>query len=209
MTYISMELELLMMNPAWKASAMVLRPKPILTATIDGDFGTDSVSRETLDFQDGRKLLIKIGHGDTGLIALYGGKNPPRRPMTHQLMLNTLTSLGAVLDYVSIDRAEGSIFFASLHLIDKDDHEQVIDCRPSDAVCLALASHTEIMVSDDLLAQAAFPDFDRIEKEVNEEELADFRAALESLSSENLDEDLNDTSAGSWDGNFPSDGDRS
>lgn len=209
MTYISMELELLMMNPAWKASVMVLRPKPILTATIDENFDAESVSRETLNFQDGRKLLIKIGHGDTGLIALYGGETPSKRPMTHQLMLNALTSLGAVLDYVSIDRAEGSIFFASLHLIDKDGHEQVIDCRPSDAVCLALASHTEIMVSDDLLAQAAFPDFDRIEQEVNEEELADFQAALENLSSEDFDEDLDDASDSSWNEDLPSDGDLS
>ena len=59
------------------------------------------------------------------------------RPMTHDLLANVIEELGGRLERVVINALDGSTFFARL-IIRQNDQDVSVDCRPSDAVALAV-----------------------------------------------------------------------
>ena len=68
------------------------------------------------------------------------------RPMTHDLLANVIDELGARLERVTINALDGSTFFARL-IVQQEDRQVSIDCRPSDAVALAVRVGVPISVS--------------------------------------------------------------
>jgi len=76
------------------------------------------------------------------------------RPQTHDLLASVIDELGGRLTQVVInDLAEGT-FFARL-IIDQDGEELEVDCRPSDAIALAVAEDVPIDVAEHVLEQTA------------------------------------------------------
>jgi hypothetical protein len=67
------------------------------------------------------------------------------RPMTHDLLANTITELGGRLQRVVINDLEGNTFYARL-VVQQDGKTLAIDCRPSDAVALAVRAGVPIFV---------------------------------------------------------------
>ncbi len=74
------------------------------------------------------------------------------RPMTHDLIRNILEALGVELDKIVINDLQGGTFYAKLYL-QRNGDEQLVDCRPSDAIALASALQTPIFVEDHVLDQ--------------------------------------------------------
>lgn len=87
----------------------------------------------------GRVLLpIWIGAFEAGAIATrLEGRDFPR-PMTHDLLKNVIEALGAEVTRVDIRALQEGTFFADLYVRRADGHELRLDCRPSDAVALAV-----------------------------------------------------------------------
>lgn len=85
-------------------------------------------------------------------LAISGGQLP--RPLTHDLMLNVLQSCGASLTSVSITHMHQGSYHAKLSL-QQGTHSLEIDCRPSDAITLALRTGAPILVSTTLLRQVS------------------------------------------------------
>ena len=67
------------------------------------------------------------------------------RPMTHDLLANAITELGGRLERVVINDLEGNTFYARL-VVQQDGKTLAIDCRPSDAVALAVRAGVPIFV---------------------------------------------------------------
>lgn len=126
-----------------------------------------------------RYLPIWIGAPEATAIAYAQQGVEPPRPLTHDLMVSVITSLGHHLDQVRITSMEDGIFYASL-VFDGGDH--VIESRPSDAIALALRSATPIMAEEALLDLAgitmAVEDEDEVEK---------FREFLDNVSAEDFE----------------------
>jgi bifunctional DNase/RNase len=78
------------------------------------------------------------------------------RPLTHDLFLSLLTSLGLTLDRVEIQELKGNTFHARLvisggkYAVDKP---LILDSRPSDALGLATRRKCPILVSPDIVKQ--------------------------------------------------------
>jgi bifunctional DNase/RNase len=72
------------------------------------------------------------------------------RPMTHDLLGNTVEALGGHLLKIVVNRLHENTFYARLH-IQKDGGEIEIDCRPSDAIALAVQAEVSIFVSEDVI----------------------------------------------------------
>ena len=72
------------------------------------------------------------------------------RPMTHDLVRNILSGLGAKLDRVIVDALKDATFYAKL-LVNHNGQELLIDSRPSDAIALAVAEKVPIFVEDSVL----------------------------------------------------------
>ena len=98
-----------------------------------------------------RVLPIFIGAPEAAAIAyaLQGVKAP--RPMSHDLLGNVITELGAQLFSVEIVELRDNTFYANLRLV-QSGREVTVSARPSDAVALALRVGAPILVNDDLMA---------------------------------------------------------
>lgn len=100
-------------------------------------------------------LPIWIGHFEAQSITRALEGLEAERPMTHDLMLDFVYSLGADVDCVEINACEETTFFASVILKDGDGEEINIDSRPSDAIAIALKTESPIYVSQSLLEEIA------------------------------------------------------
>jgi uncharacterized protein len=67
------------------------------------------------------------------------------RPMTHDLLCNVLTELGATVECIEITDLRENTYFASIHL-QISGTRRTVDARPSDAISLALRTKSPIYV---------------------------------------------------------------
>jgi bifunctional DNase/RNase len=78
------------------------------------------------------------------------------RPLTHDLFLSLLTSLGLTLDRVEVQELKGNTFHARLVISGGKysvDKPLILDSRPSDALGLATRRKCPILVSPDIVKQ--------------------------------------------------------
>jgi len=72
------------------------------------------------------------------------------RPLTHDLIGRVLQSLDAVVERVVISELRDSTFYATL-VLRSDSTQRLVDCRPSDAICLAVQTQAQIFVARQVL----------------------------------------------------------
>ena len=94
-----------------------------------------------------RKVPIWIGRFEAFAIqtALQGEQLD--RPMTHDLIRTILDRLGITLDHVIIDDLWQETFYAKLCLVSGGQPYE-IDCRPSDAIAIAVRTKSPIYVAE-------------------------------------------------------------
>ena len=80
----------------------------------------------------------------------------PPRPLTHDLLLEVIKKLGAKVVMVLIRELKDEVFYASL-VLDVGGEREEIDCRPSDAMALALRAEVPIYVADSVIMEAGIP----------------------------------------------------
>ena len=141
-----------------------------------------------------RVLPIFIGAPEATAIAyaLQGIEAP--RPMSHDLLGNVITALGAKLFSVEIVDLVDNTFFASLRLL-RGAEEIIVSARPSDAVALALRVGAPLLVHDDLMnaeGQIYVAD-DEMDEEMGEgvdedSLLADLRSFLDNVNPEDFNQ---------------------
>lgn len=84
-----------------------------------------------------RYLPIWIGAVEATAIAFALQGVETDRPLTHDLIVDVLASLGQRLDSVRITGLREGTFFAELVLVDADGIEVEVSSRPSDALAIA------------------------------------------------------------------------
>src|SRR5438270_5519027 len=100
-----------------------------------------------------RVLPVGIGPLEAQAIVMpLQGVRPPR-PMTHDIFVEILSSLGGHLRRVEITDLIDSTFHARL-MLETGGEERIYDIRPSDAVALAVRTETPIFVAEDVFDQA-------------------------------------------------------
>jgi uncharacterized protein len=127
-----------------------------------------------------RVMPIWIGHPEaTAILIATEGLEPPR-PMTHDLLLSVITTLGMILERVEITRLEEGTFYAAL-LLRGEDATFAIDARPSDSLALAVRVGCPVFVAESVLEEAGVvPDEDA------EEEVERFRDFLDHVDPEDF-----------------------
>lgn len=105
------------------------------------------------DADNQRVLPIWVGPVEANAIALQIENVAPPRPMTHDLLRNLLTELGATLTRVLITDLRESTFYAYLEL-HRGGEVLLLDARPSDALALSLRTKSPIFVNAEVLEQA-------------------------------------------------------
>jgi bifunctional DNase/RNase len=120
-------------------------------------------------------LPIWIGPAECNAIIIALGDKKPARPMTHDLMFNTIADLGWQVRSIEINDLANDVYFATIRLSSNGqpgvpECDKAIDARPSDAIALALRAQVPIYVSDQILASAGIPTDEQGEFEKNDRE---------------------------------------
>jgi bifunctional DNase/RNase len=101
---------------------------------------------------DGSRFLpIWVGAVEATAIAFAQQGVEPPRPLTHDLMNNLLDLLDATLTAVHLTEIKDGIFYATMLLRDSKAGQLIISARPSDAIALAVRSHSNILATQELL----------------------------------------------------------
>jgi bifunctional DNase/RNase len=100
----------------------------------------------------GRSFPIVIGVFEAGSIERRVKGIPSPRPLTHDLLANIIDNLGGELKDVFISELREHTYFARLR-IRKEGELTELDCRPSDAIALAVTAKVPIFVSEDVLGE--------------------------------------------------------
>jgi bifunctional DNase/RNase len=127
--------------------------------------------------QGERYLPIWIGAVEAAAIAFEQQGVRPARPMTHDLLREVVSALGATLEAVNITEMRDGIYIAELVFGD----ERVVSARPSDAVALAVRTGAPIFGADELLDEVGIEIPDEQEDEVEK-----FREFLDQISPEDF-----------------------
>ena len=102
-----------------------------------------------------RSLPIIIGILEASSIKMKLSDIDPPRPMTHDLLANTIEGLDASLERLVIDKMVNNTFHAKIELKTKTGRMKTIDSRPSDGSALAVRMGADIFVDEGVLKQAA------------------------------------------------------
>lgn len=127
-----------------------------------------------------RYLPIWIGAFETEAISMHLQGIEPPRPMTHDLIVRLLKTLGVKLRYIYINDLHSDTFYCELVLGVKGE-DVVVDCRPSDAIALAVRLDVPIYVHEDVLQGAGVVPEESLLEESTDESLDVFRDYLNQL----------------------------
>lgn len=146
-------------------------------------FALDPVNRQSvvlLHDPGGRRqvrIWIELAQAHS-IIAALKGVRPPR-PLTHDLLMGVMEAGHLQLERIVISSIEHSTFLAELRLRRKANDELVtLDCRPSDAIALAVRSRSSIWMLEEVVSHASLP----VDEVADAEDIAEFREALANIS---------------------------
>lgn len=133
------------------------------------------------DSSERRALPIFIGQDQAEAIikALEGHR--PSRPLTHDLIANIFDDCNISLERIIIHALTNDIFYAVLCIKHKGVKKE-IDCRPSDAVAIALRTDSPIWVLEEVVADASIP----VDSDADDAERKAFREFVSRLSPDQL-----------------------
>jgi len=123
----------------------------VLGLTLDGITKTPILVLKAAQGED--VLPLWIGGVEAMSISLALTNAKAERPLTHDLLVGLLHSLGVSLAGVSIVDVRDGVFYAMLDLVRGTEMLQ-IDCRPSDGIALALRLQAPIRATAFVLTQA-------------------------------------------------------
>lgn len=134
---------------------------------------------------DGPRLIpIWIGPAEGNSIAMHLNRIQLPRPMTHDLIINLLSSLNIKISKVVITELKESTFYATIFL-QNDQETRELDARPSDSIALALRCSAPLFVDD-----SVFEKCEPLLKPISKEEVDEFKKKLGSLKPEDIYKDI-------------------
>jgi bifunctional DNase/RNase len=105
------------------------------------------------DADNNRVLPIWVGPVEANAIAMQIENIATPRPMTHDLLGQLVTALGASVERVIITDLRENTFYAYLEL-QRGQETLFVDSRPSDALALSIRTRARIFVDTKVLERA-------------------------------------------------------
>jgi uncharacterized protein len=131
--------------------------------------------------QEGQRVLpIWVGVFEANAIALQIENVQTPRPMTHDLLKNVIDDLRAHVDRIVVCELKENTFYARIHM-SANGRALEVDARPSDAIALALRTHSPIYVEEAVIQNAR-----SVESSKENMDLGRLQKWLEGLSEDEL-----------------------
>lgn len=135
------------------------------------------------DSTSDRYLAIFIGPFEADAITFELQDVAQRRPLTHDLIKSLIHELGARLMYVIVNDLREDVYYARMVLDTADGSRTEVDCRPSDAIAVAVRTKVPIYVAETVLDRAGI----RPEADVDEEQEYDAMSGEDEVSDAPVD----------------------
>ena len=152
--------------------------------SIDRSTGAPIVVLKEKEGEENRILLIWIGESEAAAIQMHLENIEFPRPMTHDLLKTMIETFEAKVTDVCVNAVEQTderwTFYAHL-TVNMNDKTVQIDCRPSDAIALAIRCEVPIYVAEEVIAGHGFS-----EQELGTGQKDDTKDALENLDDDTL-----------------------
>ena len=100
-----------------------------------------------------RRLIIWIGPAEAESIAIKMQNVRVPRPLTHDLLNSVIPELGGEVRHILISSLQDDTYFAQI-IVRHGEKDLEIDCRPSDAVALAVRAGVPIYAADEVVDEA-------------------------------------------------------
>jgi bifunctional DNase/RNase len=100
-----------------------------------------------------RSFPIVIGIFEATSIDRRVKSMPSPRPLTHDLVASVIESMGGELQDIFISELREHTYYAKLRIRQEGELIEV-DCRPSDAIALAVTAKVAIFVNEDVIDEA-------------------------------------------------------
>ncbi|MGH2537817.1 MAG: bifunctional nuclease family protein [Candidatus Promineifilaceae bacterium] len=143
------------------------------------------------DMDGERQLPIWIGPCEAEAITIELQDIEIARPVTHDLLKNAIGELGGVVSHILINELRDQVFYARL-FVDQKGKMLEIDCRPSDAIAVAVRAKVPIFVDESVLEEAGIlPEADVADQAGGEngEQLDAFKDFVDTLDFEDFEGD--------------------
>lgn len=130
-------------------------------------------------------IWIGVSEGNAIALEMNGEKFP--RPLTHDLMVNILTALGAKIEKVVVNDIKDNSYFAQI-TVKMGTKSFEIDARPSDSLAMAVRVKCPIYIDDKVLAKCPM-----IEKPISQDDVERFKEDLKKMTPEEFFKKLEST----------------
>jgi bifunctional DNase/RNase len=131
-----------------------------------------------------RYLAIWIGPYEADAITIKLQSVEVARPLTHDLLEQSVRRLGAKVSHVVVNDLHDDTFFARI-VVDQDGERIELDSRPSDAIALAVRVQSPIFVSESVMERAGVVPDEEIDLDAltpeEEEKLAPYKDFIDGL----------------------------
>lgn len=121
------------------------------------------------DINNERFLPIWIDQFVAEAITLELQQTKQGRPMTHDLLKNTIEEMGGRVDHILVNDVRGDIYYARV-VIEIDGKTIDIDSRPSDAIALAIRARAPLYVAEAVMEKSSLEPEEDVVLEDEEEE---------------------------------------
>ncbi len=131
--------------------------------------------------EDERAVPIWIGAMEAMAISTAINEVAFPRPMTHDLLLNTIRAMGGKVTRVEITDIEKGTFFSEI-IVSTEGSTHRLDSRPSDAIALAVRAKCPIFMAENVFKEAGAPLQEETEMVIKTEDADTWADELEKLS---------------------------
>ncbi len=120
-------------------------------------FGSNSFILLLQDSNDATRMFpIVIGSNEAQAISMIKDDIKISRPLTHNLLNDLMIKANLTLEKVEIVDFKEGIFYSNM-FFKSNENDFVLDARPSDAIAIALRSHSDVFISEELLKAISIP----------------------------------------------------
>jgi bifunctional DNase/RNase len=138
-----------------------------------------------------RYLAIWIGPYEADAITIKLQGVEVARPLTHDLLHQSVTRLGGKVSHVLVNDLHDDTFFARI-VVDQEGERIELDSRPSDAIALAVRTQSPIFVSESVMERAGVVPDEEIDLDAltpeEEAKLAPYKDFIEGLDLDDLEQ---------------------
>ncbi len=101
------------------------------------------------------RVPIVIGSSEAQSIAAHLQHISLPRPLVHDLFKATVNAFGIRVKEVFIYKFEKGVFYSELRMVE-DDREVIVDSRTSDAIAIAIRTHSPIYTTPTVIKETGF-----------------------------------------------------